>query len=480
MQQNLAQFLPQIEIDEDAFDNDDSFFDFWGQKTGRDDLWLGKTVPRYTSYPPATVFEDGISVSSYRSELAKVTPEEPLSLYMHLPYCKAMCLYCGCHTCATQKQDEVSDYLSYVHKELEEVALSAPRQRHVNQIHLGGGSPNMMSEKDLGLFFGALARRFDMSGCKEVAVELDPRLITKAQARTMRMMGVNRVSLGVQDFDPDVQQAIGRVQPLDLIHEACETLRTAGIEKINFDLIYGLPLQTPSSMARTAKLTAALGPDRVSLFSYAHVPQVKKHQRALEKYRMPGTHATLAMESIARNVLLDFGYEAIGLDHFAHRDDVMAKAYKAGTLQRNFQGYTTDTAGALVGVGASSIGQLSGGFFQNIKDIAEYKQKVREDGLAVTRGYMVSGEDRFRSAIIQSLMCDLKVNLETICHQYNYSLASLSSELEQLKPFEESGIIEREGYKIRLAIPQRQAIRVVASIFDQYERTLQTPVSRAV
>lgn len=480
MQQNLARLMPQVEVDEQQFYDDDPFFGFIGRKSGRDDLWLGKTVPRYTSYPPATAFEDGVTVKSYRAALAQITAEEPISLYLHLPYCKAMCLYCGCHTCATQKQEDVTDYLGYVHKELEELALSAPRQRRISQIHLGGGSPNMMSEKDLGLYFGALARRFDMSGCKEVAVELDPRLITKAQVRTLRMMGVTRVSLGVQDFNPEVQKAIGRVQSFDLIKECCDLLRDAGIKKINFDLIYGLPFQSPASLAETARLTASLKPDRVALFSYAHVPRVKKHQRALEKYIMPGPHAALAMESIARSVLVDAGYEAIGLDHFALPKDSMAKSYKSGKLRRNFQGYTSDTASSLLGVGASSIGMAQGHYFQNIKDIAAYKEKVKADGLSVTRGYSMSGEDRFRGAIIQTLMCDLSVNLEVICRQHNYALAALSGAIEKLKPFEEYGIIERDGYKIRLAIPQRQAIRVIAAVFDQHERTLQTPVSRAV
>lgn len=480
MQQNFARLMPQVEVDEALFESDDPFFGLLGQKTGRDDLWLGKTVPRYTSYPPATAFEDGMTVQSYRASLAQTMPEEPVSLYMHLPYCKAMCLYCGCHTCATQKQEEVTDYLDYVHKELEEIALSAPRQRRVSQVHLGGGSPNMMSERDLALYFGALARRFDMSGCKEVAVELDPRLVTKAQARTMQMMGVTRVSLGVQDFNPEVQKAIGRVQPLDLIKEACDTLRDAGIERINFDLMYGLPLQSPASLAETARVTAMLKPERIALFSYAHVPQVKKHQRALEKYIMPGPHAALAMESLARSVLVDAGYNEIGLDHFALPEDSLSRADKAGNLRRNFQGYTADTAPTILGVGASSIGQMAGHYFQNVKDTTDYKEKVNAEGLAITRGYTMSGEDQFRGAIIQSLMCNLSVNLEKLARQHNYSLASLSTEMEALKPFEEYGIIERTGYKISLAIQQRQAIRVIAAVFDQHERTLQMPVSRAV
>jgi len=480
MQQNLARYMPQIEADDNFFDNDDLFFDFIGTKTGSDDLWLGKTVPRYTSYPPATAFEDGVSVKSYRKALSKITAEEPISLYLHLPYCKAMCLYCGCHTCATQKQEEVTDYLSYVHKEIEEIALSAPRHRRISQIHLGGGSPNMMSEKDMALYFGALARRFDMSTCKEVAVELDPRLITKAQVKTMRMMGVTRVSLGVQDFNPEVQQAIGRMQSFDLIKECCDLLRDNGIDKINFDLIYGLPFQSSASLANTAKLTASLKPNRVALFSYAHVPSVKKHQKALEKYIMPGAHAALAMESLARNVLVEEGYNEIGLDHFALPKDSLSKANLSGNIRRNFQGYTTDKSNSILGVGASSIGASQWNYFQNIKDISEYKKKVSKEGLSVSRGYSMSGDDRFRAEIIQSLMCNLSVNLETICRKYNYSLTSIGNEIEKLKPFEEYGIIEKNGYNIRLAISQRQAIRVIASVFDKYERNLQTPVSRAI
>ncbi|MDX9689941.1 MAG: oxygen-independent coproporphyrinogen III oxidase [Alphaproteobacteria bacterium] len=478
---NQTAALPHITPETgDGFTLDDPFFGLLGQKSGRDDLWLGKAVPRYTSYPPATAFRDGVSAQQYRDVLAQIAPEEPVSLYLHIPYCRTICLYCGCHTCATQKHEDVSNYLEHVHKELEQVALSAKRQRRVSHIHLGGGSPNIMTEKDMGLLFGALARRFDMSSCQEVAIELDARLITKAQARTLAMMGVTRVSLGVQDFNPEVQSAIGRIQPYEMVKEACDLLRTYGIEKINFDLMYGLPFQSPTSLAQTARQAARLHPSRIALFSYAHVPQVKKHQRALEQYIMPGPHAALAMESLARKTLVDAGYVEIGMDHFAHPDDTLAKAAADKRLRRTFQGYTDDCAGSLLGIGASSIGTSKGHFFQNAHGIEDYVQALRTEGFATKRGLVMTGEDKLRAAIIESLMCTMSVNLETVCRKHNFSLVTLNAEIAALEPFEAMGVIHLDGYKITLAIPHRMAVRVVASLFDKKQRNEHTPVSRAV
>ncbi len=458
---------------------DDPFFGLLGQPSRQEDLWLGKTVPRYTSYPPATAFQDNFTPGTYRTALELLAPERAISLYMHVPYCKTLCLYCGCHTCATQRHEDVSDYLALMHRELETIALSAPRPRLVSQIHLGGGSPNILSEKDFGLLFGALARRFDLSGCREVAVELDPRQITKAQVRTLAMMGVTRVSLGVQDFNPEVQKAIGREQPFAMVRDACDMLRAAQIEAINFDLIYGLPFQSPTALADTARLAASLSPSRIALFSYAHVPQLKKHQRALEQYIMPGPHASLAMETMARNALCDAGYVEIGMDHFAKPSDSLTRAAQDGRLRRNFQGYTDDTADALLGVGASSIGKATDAYFQNARDLKAYGEAIQAHGLATTRGLKLSGEDRFRAAIIESLMCTMSVNLERVCRQFDYSLAALAPEIQALAPFEEHGIVRREGHKITMILPSRMAVRVIASLFDKTARSGPVVGSRA-
>lgn len=471
---------PVYEAEERGPDLEDPFAGLLGHRSLREDLWLGRAVPRYTSYPPATAFQDGVTAMEYRAVLEALSPEEPVSLYLHIPYCQALCLYCGCHTTATRQHERVTRYLDSVHREIEHIALAAPRARRIAHIHFGGGSPNIMSEKDLGLMFGALSRRFDLSACKEIAMELDPRLVTKAQAKALGLTGVTRVSLGVQDFDPIVQEAIGRVQPYEQVAEACAMLRAQGVDNINFDLMYGLPHQSPVTMMQTARKAVALRPERISLFSYAHVPQVKKHQKALEQYMMPGPHAALAMERAAREELCDAGYIEIGMDHFARPKDALAKALREGRLRRNFQGYTDDAASAMLGIGASSIGFASGAYYQNARDTEAYQDKIAENGFATMRGLRLTSEDRVRGAIIQSLMCAMSVNLEAICRAHHYSLSAFSREVEALKQYEEAGLIRMEGYTISLTTPYRMAIRVVASIFDTTTREENAPVSRVV
>ncbi len=474
--------LPEASFEEEVSGQelDDPFFGLVERGASRDDLWLGRPVPRYTSYPPATAFRDDMTPEAYGSMLEALSAEEPVSLYFHVPFCQALCLYCGCHTMPTRQHERIDAYLSAVHREMEYVAASSERGRRVSQIHFGGGSPNMMSEKDIGLMFGALVRRFDLSSCREIAMELDPRLVTKAQARTLSLTGVNRVSLGVQDFNPDVQEAIGREQPYELVATANDLLRDLGVRNINFDLMYGLPLQSPASVAQTARQAAALKPDRIALFSYAHVPQAKKHQKALEQFILPGPHAALAMERAARMALVEAGYVQIGMDHFALPHDSLAKASESGTLRRNFQGYTDDDSSALLGFGASSIGHLPSAYVQNARDVELYQKRIAEKTFATARGLVLSGEDRVRAAIIESLMCQLSVNIETICREHNYSLSALAAEMEALTPYKKAGLISVESYKIKLATPYRMAVRVIASVFDATKQSADAPVSKAV
>jgi len=461
-----------------ASEIDDPFAGLLGQGSARDDLWLGKAVPRYTSYPPATAFQENVTAADYRAVLAEIPTEEPISLYMHVPFCRSLCLYCGCHAVPTQQHDRVSSYLDTLQRELEHVALTSSRSRRIGRVHFGGGSPNILSEKDMGALFGAMARRFDMSGCQEIAMEIDPRLVTLAQVRAMRMTGVSRVSLGVQDFDLEVQEAIGRVQPYEMIASVYNMLRDQGIKGINFDLMYGLPFQSPVTMAETARQVIALRPDRIALFSYAHVPQVKKQQKVLEQYVLPGPYASLALERAARAVFVEAGYVEIGMDHFALPEDSLARAASRGALHRNFQGYTDDNASTMLGLGASGIGRTLNRFFQNTRDIEDYQKKVASDGFATTRGIGLSGEDRLRAAIIESLMCNMSVDLEAVCRSFNYALSSFGAEIEALEVYEKAGIIRRENYKITLAVPHRMAVRVIAAVFDKTRRAADAPVSR--
>lgn len=466
--------------DEGLLDLDDPFIGLLGQKTGRDELWLGKAVPRYTSYPPATAFQEGVTAQAYKAALATLSPEDPVSFYMHVPFCKSLCLYCGCNTSPTQHHERVTNYLGFMLREIQNIAQSSERSRRVSRIHLGGGSPNILSEKDFGLLFGALVRGFDLSTCGEIAIELDPRLITKAQIKILGLLGVTRVSLGVQDFDPNVQEVIGRQQSYELVREACDLIRDEGIRYVNFDMMYGLPLQSPASVAEAARDAVSLGPDRIALFSYAHVPQAKKHQKALEQYILPGPYACLAMEAAARQVFKEAGYIEVGMDHFALPGEPLAVAMEEGRLHRNFQGYSDDKAATLLGVGASAIGTMPNAFYQNARTTPDYEQAIRDHGFATTRSLRLTGEDKLRAEVIETLMCTLSVNLEDVCRKHHFALATFSEELEALKPYEVCGIIRRQGGHIELTVPHRMAIRVIASVFDKTVRQIGTPVSRAI
>lgn len=444
------------------------------------ELWLGKSAPRYTSYPPALFFHDSVTVEQYCAALSSIPANDPVSLYLHIPYCKKQCLYCACNTQVTHSHEVIDDYLHTMDRELINLANASPEQYKLSKLHFGGGSPNLMSEKDMGLLMDKMLRLFNFGAVTEISMELDPRLVTVAQCKVLKMVGVNRVSLGVQDFDPDVQKAIGRVQSYAQVARAVFDLREAGIKHINVDLMYGLPRQTEESMEDTAILAETLKPDRISLFSYAHVPQVKKHQQALEKHGLPSLIESLALEKAARGVFLEAGYEAIGMDHFALPTDSLTQAMHEDRLHRTFQGYTDDQAAHLLGVGASSISQTGDHFFQNVRDVQEYRQRVRQSGFATVCGLRKQGDDHLRGAIIEKLMCNMEADVEEICHHYGYELDQVKNNLLQLAPFEMAGVIERYGYKIKLGTGHRMAMRVVASLFDRYKRSDSAPVSCVV
>ncbi len=426
--------------------------------TASTDLWLAKPVPRYTSYPPAPAFHAGVGAREYADSAARIPADEAVSLYLHIPFCHELCLYCGCHTSVTKRPERVTQYGRVLHREIELVAGLWPQARRVSHLHFGGGTPNILSGADMDALFAALRRSFDFSHCREIAMELDPRAVTQEQAQTLAAVGVTRVSLGVQDFQPDVQRIVRREQPYELVAQVCGWLRDAEIRRLNFDLMYGLPLQTPATVAATARMVTVLAPDRIALFSYAHVPQLKKHQQALEDYGLPDKYALLAMDQAARDVLTAAGYVEIGMDHFARPDDPLAVALRNKTLRRNFQGYTDDAAAALFGMGASSIGQTPDGFFQNARDVRDWQTLVDSGLLATVRGIIASDEDRLRAAVIERLMCFLACDIPE----------GFDQELEALRLYEAAGIIAREGRSLRLTTPHRMAIRVIARVFDRY------------
>ncbi|MDR3424314.1 MAG: oxygen-independent coproporphyrinogen III oxidase [Alphaproteobacteria bacterium] len=431
------------------------------------DLWLGKPAPRYTSFPPAPFFTPAVTEQDYSSYLSTLADDAGVSLYLHIPFCRSLCLYCGCNMSVTQRADRVQNYLGALKREIERVAALTGKRR-VRSLHFGGGTPNILGEQELRDLFAVLRQHFDFNAAREIAMELDPRLASADQAESLAACGITRVSLGAQDFNPEVQLIVRRHQPYEQVAAVCAALRHAGIRRINLDLMYGLPKQTPESLADTARRVCALAPDRVALFSYAHVPQIKKHQRVLEKYGLPDVRQCLALENAARGVLIENGYCEIGIDHFAKEGDGLTQASREGRLHRTFQGYTEDDTPHLLGLGASSIGQTPAGYFQNEPDARAYQSLVANGQLPIRRGFLVSPEDRLRRAIIERLMCDLACDVAAVCRRHNFPIENLAEDFARLRPYEEAGLIARQGATLRLATPYRMAVRIICKAFDPY------------
>ena len=427
---------------------------------------LERAVPRYTSYPTAPNFSPAVNADVYRSWLAGLPGEAALSLYLHVPFCRELCHYCGCHTKATLRDEPIE---AYAQRLVEEIALVAIHtgQRKVTHIHWGGGTPSILDADLLKFITDEIAHRFDLSAVREHAIELDPRYLTRPLSQALRDIGINRASLGVQDFSAHVQQAAGRIQPFDTVKNAVELLNDFGIDRINIDLMYGLPKQTVADVQRTATLAHALKPQRVAVFGYAHVPWFRPQQRLIEQSDLPSSPERLAQAEAAHEILVQFGYQPIGLDHYAKPDDQLAA--RSGRLQRNFQGYTDDDADALVGLGASAISRLPQGFAQNAPAVGNYSRAVVEGKLATVKGIILSDDDRLRGHIIERLMCDMAVDLDAIANETGFDIATdFTDELESLEPFQENGSVQIEGHRIRITEKGRPYMRLVASVFDTY------------
>ena len=343
-------------------------------------------VPRYTSYPTAPHFHDGVGVPEYREWLARLDAESAISLYFHVPFCTRMCWYCGCHTRVVERYEPITEYVEVLAREIELVAEAIADRPLVSHVHWGGGTPTMLSSAHFGALMSDLARRFRFSGDAEIAVEIDPRTLDDDRVAALADCGVTRASLGIQDLTPAVQRAVNRVQPFEMVADAVTALRQAGITQINFDLMYGLPTQTVDDVIDTVDRVVELTPDRLAVFGYAHVPWMKTHQRMINEVDLPDGPARWAQSEAAAERLVGHGYRRIGLDHFAAPGDAMTVAVDNGELRRNFQGYTTDGAEALIGFGASAIGALADGYVQNAVPFGQYADDIGDGRLAVRRG----------------------------------------------------------------------------------------------
>lgn len=433
-----------------------------------------RNVPRYTSYPTANHFSGAIGSAEQGNWFDSLAPEIPLSLYLHIPFCKTLCRYCGCHTRVVRNYDPARVYTQSLLHEIDRVAARLGPGRTVAHIHWGGGTPTFLGDQDIATLFDSIKERFSLAPDCEVAMEIDPRTLGDGRAAFLAGQGVNRVSLGVQDFDPAVQDAIGRIQPFEIVKAAVDSLRAAGISALNFDLIYGLPEQTPASIHQTIAQVTELAPDRLAVFGYAHVPWFKPQQKILERYSLPGPAQRHALCALVAAELAEAGYVAVGLDHFAREEDPLVLAMRKRTLRRNFQGYTTDSAAALIGFGASSISALPQGYVQNDPNIEGYRKAVDSGALAGMRGIALDEEDRLRARLIESLMCFLEVDPS----DFGFEISDDVS--ERIAEFVADGLAEWHGSVLRITERGRPFARAVCTAFDTYYAISETRHARAV
>ncbi len=430
--------------------------------------YAARNVPRYTSYPTAPHFTDRIDDETYSGWLAGLPADARVSVYLHVPFCRTMCHYCGCHTKAVRRPEPVAAYAGTLK---EEILLAAHRlggKRPLVHMHWGGGTPSLLDPADFQAIATLVRAHFDFTADAEHAIELDPRTVTPDLVASLARAGINRASLGVQDFNPKVQEAIGRIQSYRLVVDVVEMLTRAGIGAINMDLMYGLPCQTTEEVERTADLAAALAPARIALFGYAHVPWMKTHQRLIDAAALPGVVERIDQSEAAAARLVAHGYVPIGIDHFARPDDPLAVAARTGRLRRNFQGYTVDPADALIGLGASSIGKLPQGYVQNAPDVGGWRRAIEAGRMPVVRGKTVSREDTARAEIIERLMCDFEVDAGAVFARHGLTADALADAYEALEPLIGDGIAVRAEGRIAVPDGMRMFVRLVASAFDAY------------
>jgi oxygen-independent coproporphyrinogen III oxidase len=430
--------------------------------------YFSARVPRYTSYPTAPHFSAEIDAKRYESWLKQLDPSSELSLYLHVPFCRRMCWYCGCNMRVIARYSPVTAYVDTLMREIDLVAAHVPQGVTVRHIHWGGGTPTALAPEDMIRIDDHVRRHFNIAGGAEIAVEIDPRTFTRENAIALGKIGCSRASLGVQEFDDKVQAAINRVQPVSMIEGSLELLREQGIHSVNFDLMYGLPYQTPETLKKTIELTATLRPDRIALFGYAHVPWMATNQKMIPEEALPTPQMRFEQSKAASDALAEAGYVVIGLDHFARPEDSMAIALREGRLHRNFQGYTDDEGRTIVAFGASSISSTPDGFAQNIVETGAYSRAVNAGELPIAKGIQFRGEDKMRSAIIERLMCDMEVDLDKIRKEYAPDREDFVEEMEQLRGLQEEGLVELNGARVRVPDAARPALRLVCAVFDQY------------
>jgi oxygen-independent coproporphyrinogen-3 oxidase len=429
--------------------------------------------PRYTSYPTADRFVDAFDAQAYLQALEQrrigAASGQALSVYVHVPFCESICYYCGCNKVVTRDHSKVEPYLNALERELALVAGAMGARQTVSQLHFGGGTPTYLTDDQLGRLMATLGSTFKLVDNGEFSIEIDPRTVTEERLRRLAAMGFNRVSFGVQDFDPDVQEAVHRIQPIEQVQDLMKVARDCGFLSINVDLIYGLPRQTPESFARTIDQVAALRPDRIAMYGYAHLPQRFKPQRRINDAELPTGSQRIAMLSGAITGFLGHGYDYIGMDHFALPDDPLAIAKRQGRLHRNFQGYSTHPDCDLIALGVSAIGRIGAVYSQNAKTLDDYYDALDRNQLPVVRGLALTRDDVLRRAVIMSVMCHGRLNYESIelAHLIDFK-TYFASELVALDRHVEDGLVVRQPDGFEVTPRGWYFVRAVASLFDRH------------
>ena len=430
--------------------------------------------PRYTSYPTADRFVEAFGEAQYVSALQQrgagsVQASKPLSLYVHLPFCESLCYYCACNKIITKHHDRTGPYLRYLSREVDLHVQHLGSQQVVSQLHLGGGTPTFLSDGELGELMAMLQRNFSFVPGGEYSIEIDPRTIDATRLGTLKRLGFNRLSFGVQDFDPLVQKAVHRVQPAEQVFALVAAAREIGFDSINVDLIYGLPQQTPESFDRTLAQVVELRPDRIALYGYAHLPERFKPQRRINAGDLPQAGGKVAMLARSLAAFEQAGYVYIGMDHFALPEDALAVAKRQGRLHRNFQGYSTQPDADLIALGVSAIGKVGATYSQNAKDLIEYQDRLDHGQLPVVRGLAVTRDDLLRRAVIMSLMCQGRVQFESIELSHLIDFKSyFAGELGRLSAMQDDGLVELTDSAIEVTAMGWFFVRGVAMVFDKY------------
>ncbi|MCD6375244.1 MAG: oxygen-independent coproporphyrinogen III oxidase [Caldisericaceae bacterium] len=428
--------------------------------------------PRYTSYPTAPYFHEGVDEQVYRKHIEKdnqLKKDEPISLYFHLPFCDTLCYFCGCNMMVTHNRQKIEKYINYLIKEMALLRPLIGEKRKVMQLHWGGGTPTYLSPEQIRRLGNAIREFFDFEDEAEVSVEIDPRELTREHMEALKEVGFNRCSMGVQDFNPQVQKTVNRIQPEDITRQTVDWARELGLQSINIDLMYGLPFQTVDMFEKTLDIILDIDPDRLAVFNYAHLPSMIKHQRLIKDEWLPKPEEKLQLLKLSIEKLTSSGYVYIGMDHFAKPDDELTLAMNEGTLYRNFQGYSTHAGLNLFAIGITSISMLSDLYVQNVKKLNPYYERLEKGQLPVFKGVELTEDDILRREVITELMCNFYLDKKKIEQKYNLIFDDYFADaLEKLVPLQQDGLIELQENYLKVTTMGRLLIRNIAMQFDYY------------